>query len=398
MCANCEYAKIDNIAEIAADILSPSPVSDEIIASCTSLPPYPINQFGRSQYDAETIWECEDKEVADLFYRIVLPHYEGYEKHRQAVSDMEDAERRRYIQQVKSRDFAISALSPYASLNWFCEDVTEAVKFASAHTYAVATSPDMVLIAEELGMCTTKKSRTTLPFALMFSPEYIESSEEVSELEKRLSKVCYKMFDERDHPNMFEIVGHDDTGRPCIAMKQHAPTIGICRQEIALLAKNALDLPRYPVPIAFAEAHEGRDDAGLASAVIPMLALPSDPPEVRQYIRNLAVCDVPTHARASILHSPATPPIIAELVRRAQVLPSLYAYTEIRKIAEDRKEDMDCALFSYGERLSCLCAQATDTLAVEEIMDYYDDMYKTYNFESYLDTIAAGVPIEDLLG
>lgn len=387
----------DNLAELAASVLSP--LSEEVVESCSFQLPYPINPRNHPRWTScELINDVagNGSGIAELFYEILSPHYRLYDKHREKLSTMSSVQSQHSYKCKVPNDFSAMRMDLHLPLDWFAESLEEMCSGMSADAYAVASSPGMVFLAEELGMCSIRKTQHdgALPnSAIVFSPGYIDSSQDISNAEKRLSQVSYKMFDEREHPEMFEMLGTDSVGRT-EAVFAGVPTIGLCAEEIERESRKSLEASGFDVIGAFAEANEGWGSS-IFPSVASMLVLPSDPPEVREYVRNFAVRDPFTRATGIRPSMSASPPIVQVLVARAKILPAVRAYAEIKHDAAGGKGP-NRAVREYGESLA-MDARYPDIVEMDAVIDRRLEFYEELGVESYLDALASGVPLEDVL-
>lgn len=390
-----------DITGIAKDMLVP--VSGDVIDSCSIPLPYPINKKSSYRYNSHKLSEPESAGIAPFFRNVLAPCFEKHAKERAEISKLENDNPDPFAShEYKMRldnDFSAMWMSYYIPLDWYEQDIDSMCAKASNEAYAVATSPDMVYMAEELGICSTRKAgygNLTSPMSILLSPGYLEGNKEAHDAEVELSRRCCKMFDERDHPEMFEVVGYDDVGRARIALKNHVPTIGVCAQEIVSAIRTSLSSTNFDAAAAFAEANEGWG-AGLQSATFPMLALPSDPLEVKDYIRNLTAKDEFSNVKVSLPCSPCTPKIVLMLLERACVLPAICAHIAIRRISAAKNIPEVQATMRFGEMLARDAQDVQDTVGAQQLIDEYVSFYEEEDISSYLDALASGVPMEDVL-
>lgn len=386
-----------SLPELAASVLSP--LSEEVVESCSIQLPYPVNSHFRPRGASCALINDvagNGSGVAELFYGILSPRYSLYEEQRRMMSRATSSQERHAYRCKFANDFSVMRTDIHLSLDWSSENMKEMCFGMSSEAYAVATSPGMLFLAEELGMCSTRKTMRQGAFsdaAIVFSPNYIESSKKTRELEDKLSHVSYRMFDEREHPGMFEAIGKDYIGMNEFAFTG-TPTTGLVASEIENAAKKSLEASGFNITEAFAEANEGRRTFMFPS-VASMLVLPGDPLEVREYVRNLAVRNPVTRAFRIHPSMSASPPIVRLLIERAKVLPTFLAYTDIKQSISTGVPANE-AVYSYGDTL-LQDADSPDTVEMDAIIDRHLESYEELGVESYLDAIASGVPLEDVL-
>lgn len=264
--------------------------------------------------------------------------------------------------------------------------------------YVIASTDDVFGVAHQEHLCSfdytigdssTEADVFVVPSPqeiCIFSPALVEMCDETKQAEQALSRVAKKIFDERAWTDKFHTQGYADKAMTTVAD-------GI---ENLFIAKSILihsiedifaSTKRYNEILSYQHEYDFSFNGKYADVLLYLRASPTDPDCVLDEIDKLV--SVPTsycfkQISLDSLYGEHTPEIMQLLAHRASFMPLLALEALMAHCEQDGRAAGELLYSFSGEK---------KTRKTRELVDIYEQEYML----EMLETVAAGVPVEDII-
>lgn len=220
----------------------------------------------------------------------------------------------------------------------------------------------------------------------VFSPALIEMCDETRQAEQALSRVAKKIFDERAWADKFHTQGYADKAMTTVT--DGIENLFIAKSILIHFIENIfVSTKRYDEILSYQHEYDFSFSGKYADVLLYLLASPTDPDCVLDEIDKLV--SVPTsycfqQISFDSLYGEHTPEIMRLLAHRASFMPLL----ALEALMVHCKQDGRAA----GELLYSFSG-GKNVRKTRELVDIYEQEY----MREMLETVAAGVPVEDII-